>query len=343
MIEHILRESIPPFRAFLEEPTPAMFRRAMAAFLEIMDDEEKHSGPDGAWKAFKLANVSLPVNKNTVKGWATGKMPEDPVALVESILAHFHKQGIVYRSSGKKAVDQAFGKPMTSTSAAAAAAALEHSPFNPPRTNAGAPEAAAVPTSAEQDAAADLQHRMAALPYTDLMDGALRWQGDPQVPPALFSQYLRATRDRLPPDAIERVMAPLGVGAHYFQRWCLLAEGRPSPDTAWPDPMFQARVMRQYLAFFLVVELNLPAQNQQQYAYRLYGALFLLSPDDVERACLLARSREPAPGAWSGITPDLLRSWAATPPAITWDIPLLEAIQAALAEALYTRFREARW
>lgn len=345
MIDHIMREAIPPLRTFLEQPSEATFKQGMTALLAAMQEDENHSGADGAWKDFRLASIQPPVTKTNLKAWAAGKVPDDPTRLVESILTYLQKQGIAFRPSGKRpavppavAAVQPFGRPMTSMSAQAATQALAHSPFNPPPAG-GQPVPQFVFSSPDET----LQDRMMACSWTDLMDAALRWQGDAATPPLTLARYLFACRERLPQDAVERVMMPLGVGAHYFHRWCHAAEGNASVETLWPDGAFQLRMMRQFLALFTLVELNAPVPDADRLAWRLAAALTLLSPEEVLRACQSAQALEPVAGAWSGLSSHVLHAWTTGPQGIPFDPPLIQAIQAALTDQIYPRFRTATW
>lgn len=339
MIDHIIREAIPALRDFVDVPTPANFQAAMLAFRGALDEEQKHTGSHSAWESLQHSGVQPTITRNSMKAWCSGKPPDDPVKLVTGLLNYLKGQGIDHKPTGKKppTASQVFGTPMTSVAAAAAARALDHSPFNPPATQEpGAP----APTGPQPVA---LQERMAAIQYADLWDGALRWQPDPGMPAMRLAAYLNACRNRLPPEATERVMMPLGVGSHYFQRWCLAAEGQHLPDTQWPDAMFQGRMMRQYLAFFTLVELALPAATPEHLAYRFFSSLALLSQDDVARSCLVIQGRAPVQNAWAGLTPEVLRAWAGGAAPIPRDQPLLDAIQSTLSDAIYVRFREGLW
>lgn len=349
MIEHILRESIPGLRAFLEQPTPETFRRGMAGLLEALEEDERHSGQHGAWAEMRL--LTPPITKVLLRQWsASGPLPTDAMRATQAVLAFFHKQGISHTRSGTRSTTQSmpavavpaagvpvaptdpFGRPVTAQALAPAAPSMAQGPYSPPLPAAYAPS---VPPPST------LQQRMEAVPYQDLMDAALRWQVDAGQPPLAFLQFLAACRDRLPPDGLEPILTPLGIGAAYFHAWCQSASGLPVPGTQWPEPPFQYRVMRQFLGFFTLVELNRPAQSAQQFAYRLYAVGTLLPREDIEQVCLQTHHRAPIPGMWSYVTPELLGAWSAGQVQVPPDAALVENLSNIMAEMVYLRFRGA--
>ncbi len=364
MIEHIVREAVPALRAFQDHPTPQRFKVAMLGLLEALNEDAKHTGNHGAWAQF--AQFTPPVTKPMVLAWIAG-MPDDAPRVVAAILARLQKLGIDLRSSGKAppppppppdpvalpqaatavpSFDAVFGNPMTSVAAANAAQAMAQSQFNAaalavPALPPGGGYAWAVDLAAQ--AAPSLQQRMERITFQDLMDAALRWQPDLGVPPLLFAHFLLATRDRLPPDALERVMMPLGVGSAYFHAWCAAAQGQVVPGTQWPDAAFQMRVMRQFLAFFTLVELNATSQQAPQVAYRLFAVGTLLPREDQQRACAAIQQRAPSHGAWVFVTPEVLGAWASGMAAMPGDAALMHSMRATLADAVYLRFRAAAW
>ncbi len=364
MIEHIIREAVPALRAFQDQPTPQRFKVAMVGLLEALNEDAKHTGNHGAWAQF--AQFTPPVTKPMILAWIAA-MPEDAPRVVAAILARLQKLGIDLRSSGKApppppvppaplampqaappvpSFDAVFGNPMTTVAAANAAQAMAQSQFAAP----GLPVPALPPgggyapaADLTGQAAPSLQQRMERLTFQDLMDAALRWQPDQGVPPLTFARFLLATRDRLPPDALERVMMPLGVGAEYFHAWCAAAQGHLVAGTQWPDVVFQMRVLRQFLAFFTLVELNATSQHAPQVAYRLFAVGTLLPREDQQRACAGIQQRAPSHGAWVYVTPEVLGAWASGMAVLPGDAALLHTMRAVLADAVYLRFRAAAW
>src|SRR4051812_12784177 len=99
MIDHIIREAVPPLKAFVEQPTPETFKAAMVAFRNALDEEEKHTGSHSAWQSMQHSGVQPTITKLSMRNWASGVPPEDPVKFVTSLLSYLQRQGIDAKSS----------------------------------------------------------------------------------------------------------------------------------------------------------------------------------------------------------------------------------------------------